>query len=46
MGAYASGMSRKQAIASKKSEYKKSGISPKKKGLKPAKDRKVSGVPF
>jgi len=41
MGAYASGMSRKQAIA-----YKKSGISPKKKGLKPAKDRKVSGVPF
>lgn len=46
MGAYASGMSRKQAIASKKSENKKAGKTPKKKGLKPAKDRKVSGVPF
>jgi hypothetical protein len=42
MAAYAKGMSKKQAIAAKKGESK----SPKKRGLKPAKDRKVAGVPF
>lgn len=46
MGAYASGMTRQQAIAAKKASYKEQGKTPKKKGLKPAKDRKVSGVPF
>lgn len=42
MAAYASGMTKKQAIAARKGESK----TPKKRGLKPARDRKVEGVPF
>ena len=42
MAAYASGMSKKQAIAARKGESK----TPKKRGLKPAKDKPVLGVPF
>jgi len=42
MAAYAKGMSRKQAIAAKRGETK----TPKKRGLRPAKDKKVTGVPF
>lgn len=46
MAAYASGMTQAKAIKAKKQEYKAGRIKPKKKGLKPAKDIKVAGVPF